>query len=302
MFKSNKTTWNTLRSKKLEEKKWYIFGWEFFVIMAFAFVAAMINQIPNWIVKPLDDGSIDPILSYPLISNIWYTSFSILFTVAASIFIGVYTEVGKFAGKYGSAIFVLVPSFVWLLSDRADDRIESIIETSIFLGKFIFWSIIALVSIFVSMLITKWILRHIMVSRRAKIKLEFYVNQINRFLLILVNILVVLMLGYSLVNYGLLSLHLSDITPEMHKEHPEWVNKTHNLHSEEFTTYIASIAIFFALLMVFIGLSNVFSSKKVKNRNFSLESMEHLHMHKPKDNQVSLESNNDTNQERGPNG
>lgn len=83
-----------------------------FVILGLIFLIAILNQIPNWIVKPLGNGKIDIHLSYPLRDNIAYTSFSVFTTIGVAIFIGVYTEMGKFAGKYGSALFILVPSFV----------------------------------------------------------------------------------------------------------------------------------------------------------------------------------------------
>lgn len=85
------------------------------------------------------------------------------------------------------------------------------------------------------------------------------------------------MLGYTLINYGILSLHLTDITPEMHAEHPELASKTHNLHSEEFTTYIALIAVFFALLMVMIGLSNIITKKAKSENDFVTQEIETLH-------------------------
>ena len=260
---SRKDRWNKIDEKSIENKTWYIFKWEIIVIIGAALLAALLNEIPNWYVKPLEDGTIDPIHSYPLINNIYYNTISIIITVGISIFIGVFTEIGKFAGKYGSTLFVLVPSIIWLLSDRSDNRVEHIVETSADLGEGIFWGIIAVAIVFGILVIVRHVLRNQMVSVRDKIRMEFIINYINRFLLIIVNILIVLMLGYSLINYGILSLHLADITPEMKKMDSSLKNMTHNLHSESFTTYIAIVATIFALLMVLIGLSTTFTSNSV---------------------------------------
>ena len=256
LFKNKVKSYSKLDEEKLREKKWYIFKFEMFVILGLIFLIAILNQIPNWIVKPLGNGKIDIHLSYPLRDNIAYTSFSVFTTIGVAIFIGVYTEMGKFAGKYGSALFILVPSFVWLLSDRSDNRIDHILETNLFLGDFVFYSSIFLVSTFLIMMFVKFIIRRMMVAQNSKLRLEYYYNLVSRIIIILVNILIILILGYTLINYGLLSLHLADITPEMKQKDPS-LHGTHNLHSEMFTTYIAIIAIFFALLMVSIGMANI---------------------------------------------
>lgn len=247
----------------LHNRKWYIFKWEIAIILGLAFFAALLNVIPNWVIKPLGDGSIDPLLSYPLRDNIIYTSIALFITIGVSIFIGVYTEIGRFAGKYGSALFVLVPSFVWLLSDRQDNDILHITETSKFLSSMIFYSIVSLVGLFTILTLIKMYWKTRYHSSTVRARAEFIYNYINRMNIVLINILIVLMLGYSLINYGVLTLHLADITPEMKEHDPALANTLYNLHSENFTTFIAITAMFFAILMVSIGLSNTFTSKKI---------------------------------------
>lgn len=74
------------------------------------------------------------------------------------------------------------------------------------------------------------------------------------------------MLSYSLINYGIFTLHLADISANEQKrifEETGAASGLYNLHSENFTTFIAVVSIFFALLMVSIGLTNTFSAEKV---------------------------------------
>jgi len=71
------------------------------------------------------------------------------------------------------------------------------------------------------------------------------------------------MLGYAFINYGIFSLHLADITKKTAT--PKHAVGTYDLHSEKFTVYIALIAVGFALLMVIIGLTSIFSKNEQKN-------------------------------------
>lgn len=73
------------------------------------------------------------------------------------------------------------------------------------------------------------------------------------------------MLSYSLINYGIFTLHLADISAAKQKiifEETGAASGLYNLHSENFITFIAVVSLFFALLMVSIGLTNTFSSDK----------------------------------------
>lgn len=249
------------RKTVVETKDWFLFRWEVVVIIALALFAALLNQIPNWVVKEFN-GKIDSIHSYPLRNNIYYSSFSIFITIGISIFIGVFTELGKFAGKYGSAIFVLVPSFVWLLSDRTDNHIENILNTAKFLGTIIFWTIMGIGILFVIMTAVKQVLATFVGAYKSKLRIEFIYNYINRFNIVIINVLIVLMLGYAFINYGIFSLHLANNSPADMAADPNL--GPYNLHSESFTIYIALVAVLFALLMVIISLTHILISKPEK--------------------------------------
>lgn len=242
----------------VKSKDWFLYRWEIVVILLLSLLAALLNQIPNWVVEEFN-GKIDPIHSYPLRDNIYYSSFSIFITIGIAIFIGVFTEMGKFAGKYGSAIFVLVPMFVWLLSDRSDNHIDKILDTEKFLGTLIFWSIFSIVILFVIITVIKEIMIANYDAYKSKLRIEFIYNYINRFCVVMVNVLIVLMLGYAFINYGIFSLHLADNSPSDIAADPSI--GPYNLRSDSFTLYIAIIAVMFALLMVVIGLAKIFSSE-----------------------------------------
>ena len=262
-MKHNKP-WHKAEEYKARNKHWYIFKWEIWIALSLVFFIALLNQIPDWVTKPIVDNKgreiLDPLISYPLRNDIVYNSVVIFFTVGVSIFIGVFTEIGKFAGKYGSAIFVLVPSLVWLLSDRADNHAEHIVNTSNFLSTLLFWIVIALVVIFLFLTVAKLLMKRKINSSLYRMRIEFYYNYISRLIIVLLNVVIVLMLSFSLINYGVLSLHLADVTPEMKAKDPSL--GTHDFASQGFKTFHALIALFFAILMVAIGLSNTFTSDK----------------------------------------
>ena len=90
-----------------------------------------------------------------------------------------------------------------------------------------------------------------------------------RFNIVMFNILIVLLLGYVFLNYGVFSLHLADRTPEEIKALRKLGVSNpgpYDLQSERMITYIAVIAVIFVTLMVVIGLVNMFErpSKQLK--------------------------------------
>ena len=251
------------RKTVVESKSWFLFQWQVILIIALGFFAALLNQIPNWVIVKLN-GQIDPIHSYPLRNNIIYSSFAIFIIIGISIFIGVFTEMGRFAGKYGSAIFILVPSFVWLLTDRTDNHIENILNTAKLLGNIIFWLLVAMILLFAIMTAIIQIFATFAKAYKTKLRIEFIHNYINRFNILIVNVLIVLMLGYAFINYGIFSLNLANNTPTAMAANPNL--GPYDLHSESFTIYIALVAVFFALLMVVIGLTHVFFMRPNDNQ------------------------------------
>ena len=111
-------------------------------------------------------------------------------------------------------------------------------------------------------------------SHRSKVRIEFVFNFINRFNVVLVNILVVLTLGYTLINFGVFTLHLADI-PQSVKDATYKTTGEHignyNLHSENFIAFIAIIAVVFATLLVVIGMVNIFVSDSSQNNEILSE-------------------------------
>lgn len=67
------------------------------------------------------------------------------------------------------------------------------------------------------------------------------------------------MMSYGLINYAVFTLHLCDRTPQEMAEAAEkhLVVPPYNLEAGNFVTFHAVIAIFFAVLMVAIGLTNI---------------------------------------------
>ena len=252
------------RKTVIESNSWFFSQKEIIIIISLAFFSALLNEIPNWVVIDFN-GEIDPIYSYPLRNNIIYSSFSIFITIGISIFIGVFTEMGKFSGKYGSAIFVLVPSFVWLLSDRKDNHIQDILNTTKFLGTTIFWIIFSIGILFAIFTIIIKLLATFTRAYKSKLRIEFIHNYINRFNIVIINVFIVLMLGYAFINYGIFTLDLASNTPEEIAKNPSL--GPYNLHSESFIIYIALVALFFALLMVTISLTNIFSKTSEEEIN-----------------------------------
>ncbi len=251
-------------------KSWYLFRWEIAAIVFLALLVALLNQIPSWVVKPLEDGRIDPILSYPLRDNIVYSSIATFLTIGIVIFVGVFSEIGQFSGKFGSAILILVPSFVWLLSDRSNNLIQEVLSMSSMLGTIIFWAVVTIAIAFVVMALAKQILASLSLATRVQLRIEFIFNYLNRMIIVFINILMVLLLGYVLINYGVFALHLADNSIQTQRDNPGI--GTYNLHSESFTTYIAVITVVFGLMMVVIGLTNTFTSGALKgNEDWAAE-------------------------------
>ncbi len=261
------------KTENVNGSTWFIFRWEVFVIIFATLFIVIINQIPNWIISPMKDGSIDPIFSYPLRDNIIYSSFSIFTTVGIAIFVGIFTEIGRFAGKYGSSIFILVPSFIWLLSDRADNHIVEILQTTMFLGTTIFWSVVGLVGFLGLLMLLKKVLIFNVKLNSTKLKIEMVYNMFVRIIIVLINILIVLLLGIGFINYAIFSLHLADNTPTQIAAAS--ANNLHigpyNLHSEKFTTFIAIIAVVFAILLISIGLIASFTHSKTEDVNETID-------------------------------
>lgn len=250
-----------IRKEQVLTKKWFLFKWEIAIVIGLALLAVILNQIPVW-TSNVDAAGKE---TYPLRTDIIYSSISIFITVGIAIFIGVFTEIGKMAGKFGSAIFILVPAFVWVLSERKHDPMaEEIIRVGNLLGEIFFWMIIAVAIIFIVVTIIKMSVMSMTLTLETRLKIELLFNYFMRFLVVLVNVVIVLLVSYSFINYAIFSLHLADITPAdaiPGSEMEEIIKQggVYSLEKESFKVFHVVITILFSVLMVLIGLSTSFT-------------------------------------------
>lgn len=250
--------WNTeFYFENVILKDWFIFVWEGFIILSLTFLMMLLNQIPFWVTKEVG-GVIDPIFSYPLRDNIIYMSFSLFASIGISIFIGIFTEMGQYAGKFGSALFVLVPSFLWLFSDRGSDNIVDIFSTSEFVIKNGFYLAIILLVVMAILQAVRFVVVFSVPDKWIVVKFEFWIAYLNRLLIIFANIIMVLLLGVALINYGIFSLNLADVEKTLPKD------PGYDFQSSNFIMYIAFVAIVFAGIMVGIGVISSFGDKEIK--------------------------------------
>ncbi len=240
------------REKTIIQKKWFIFRFEFMLIIILGFLSILINEIPNW---AIDATTKDPILRYPLKDNLIFSTISLSLIIFTAIFIGVYCEMGGFIGKFGASIFILVPSFLWLFSDRSSNLVEDLSTMTVFLSNILFWINLGLLLSFISLVIFRDFCIGNTKSEKKRNKYEIIFNFVYRLHIILINISMVLLLGISFVNYSVFSLHLADIPGQVGK---------YDLHSEGMTTFITLVAISFALIMIIIGTSKTFKQKITK--------------------------------------
>lgn len=247
-----------IREEQVLNKKWFLFKWEIVLVIGLALFAVILNQIPVWVVKPIN-GVIDPIHSYPLANGIVYSSISMFLIIAIAIFIGVFTEIGKMAGKYGAAVFILVPAFVWLLSEREDEHLTRILETGRMIGEILFWTVVGIAIAFIVATFLKMLSASFAMALSTKLKIELFYNYFSRTLVVLINVLIVLLVSYAFINYALLSLHLADVTPADKLENPALEVGNYNLEKQSFKVFHVVITVVFSVLMVLIGLSTSFT-------------------------------------------
>lgn len=248
------------RKNVIQSKKWFFFRWEAALIIFATLLVALLNVLPNWIGNgtAVDFGDHERYIPNTLRDNLVYSSISMGFTIIVAIFIGVYTEIGKYAGKYSSALFVLVPGLIWLFSDREDSHVEHIVAMSKALGSFIFWSAVTIVSLYAIFTLAKHLATVMVLADRTRERVEMWYNIFNRVAIICVNILIMLMLSYGLINYAIFTIHLCDVDPQVLKDNPTM--PPYDLHAEKFVTFHAIMAIFFAILMIAIGLTNIITA------------------------------------------
>lgn len=261
----SKRWWNTeFYFENAVLKDWHIYFWEVFVILFFMFIIMLFNQIPYWgeTKYHIVDGAqkIDFIHSYELNSKFPYMTFSLFVSIGISIFIGIFTEMGQYAGKFGSALFVLVPSFLWLFSDRGSDSVDELLAANKMIINNGFYISIASLGIMGIMQAIRFIVIFASTNKWTVIKTEFWISYINRLLIILANIVMVLMLGTALLNYAISALDLAKIPDDQKLPNGSF----YDFQAENVVKYIAFVAILFAGIMVAIGVVSGLGDKEIK--------------------------------------
>lgn len=251
------------------------------MILVAMFIVALLNVIPNWFIDTRDvHGGIAE--KYWLRNNIIYSSISVFLTIGVAIFIGVFTEMGKYVGKFGSAIFILVPALLWLFSERGEELegLEKVVEASKDAANIVFWITIAFILFFALISIIYWFIIINILDPIRKERFEYWNNFVYRLMLMIVNILIIIMMAYALINYALFSLHLGDLTSQ---ERQDIANAEHKpldeiypivFHNDRIVVYHSVVTAFFSVLMVLIGMTNFFSEAKQEIRISKLDQLE----------------------------
>lgn len=260
---------HSMHNKLIKEKSWYFFKWEVWVILGLMLVVALLNVIPNWFVDT-NAAHKDISTKYYLRNDIVYSSISIFITIGIAIFIGVFTEMGQYVGKYGSAIFVLVPALLWLFSERghADLGLERVVQSAKDAADIIFWVTIGFLIMFAAGIVFyRLVIVHILDPIRKE-RFEYWNNFSYRMMLLVVNILIVVMMSYALINYALFTLHLGDLNAAERQE----IADSHHIpisdvypivfKNDRITVFHSVVTAFFAVLMVLIGLTNFIKESK----------------------------------------
>lgn len=244
-------------SKDIQNQKWFINRWEVMFIFAIAFVILIINMIPEWIRTDLRHveitGQLTSYFGYPLKQSNWYQNFAMISTIILSLWILFFTEMGKYLGKYGSTIFIMLPSFIWLLQDRHVEK-NAIIELSASdhrIKNIAFWVFIAVsVAFTLKILIKSTILAIKSRNRERDWKIFFFSSIFNRGFFILLNFIVIFLMASTLTSYGVFSLGVAN-------DPLGDANPTADIKDKS-AFFIAIVAVASAFLMILVGLARKF--------------------------------------------
>lgn len=250
----------------IKGKSWYFFKWEFLLILGATFIIALLNFIPNLFE---DNNAVDDMSKYYLRNDIVYSTISIFLTIGVAIFIGVFTEMGQYVGKYGSAIFVLVPALLWLFSERGHgaEGMERVVSAANEASSVVFWVTVGFGVAFVVIVIFYSLVIPNILDPKRKERMEYIQNFLYRLMLLVINILIVLLMSYALINYALFTLHLGDLNAA---EKAEYLKVNGHapypvtFHNDRIVIYHSVVTAFFAILMVLIGMTNFIKESKNK--------------------------------------
>ncbi len=272
LFKSSHHKSVHLRHKdKIKQKSWHFFRWEVWVILVAMLVVALLNVIPNWFVDH-NDAHANISEKYYLRNNIVFSSISVFMTIGVAIFIGVFTEMGKYVGKYGSAIFILVPALLWLFSERGEEAegLENVVKAAKDAANIVFWITVGAIVVFALASVFYYLTIINILDPIRKERFEYWNNFLYRVMLLIINILIIIMMAYALINYALFSLHLGDLTPQERQaiatEEHKPLDEIYPIvfHNDRIVVYHSVVTAFFSILMVLIGLTGFVKVSKLE--------------------------------------
>lgn len=254
------------RSDEVKREPWFIHRWEVFFVFGIVGVLLVINMLPEWVTTERKNllggsGEYHPLFSHPLKHNKIYQNVSIVLTIVLSLWMTFFTEMGKYLGKYGSAIFIMMPSFLWLLSDRyGDNMIKAIFEAESNIAWITFWGFISIFVLFLIKITFKFILYQFKDNSRNRYtewRIEFASSLINRIFFMLLNFAAIFIVASRLMTYGSYTLGL--VAEEKGVNHTSASGML-----DKYVYFIAIIAVAASFLLVLVGLLQKFEWKAQK--------------------------------------
>lgn len=261
-----KISYSWHRSEAVKREQWFIHRWEVFFVFGIVGALLLINMLPQWITADRKTvlgelGEYHALYSHPLKHNIIYQNISIVLTIVLSLWMTFFTEMGKYLGKYGSAIFIMMPSFLWLLSDRyGDDMTRAIFEAEKDIAWVTFWLFISIFTLFLIKITTKFFLYQFKSNADQKYvewRIEFASSLINRMFFMLLNFSAIFIVASRLMTYGSYTLGL--VTDEVGVNHLYGSGLR-----DKYIFFIAIIAVAASFLLVLVGILQKFDWKDQK--------------------------------------
>ena len=238
------------KRRELRAKPLYIFRWEVFFILSMITAIVILNMIPEWYVVPSKFKDATIFDTHPLFKNAAYQNVSIVLIVFFSLWTIFFVESSNYLGKYGSAIFILVPSMIWLMSDRG--YMSRVMDMEQLINKITSWGFFAAVSIFMLAIMFKITIIKFTRDKRILIKYELLFNVIYRFMFMFLNVIIALIVSTKFINFGIITLDLSD---------PDSIGTGSEIMSPMYIGYIATISILCGFLLIILGVFKGFSIK-----------------------------------------
>lgn len=253
--------WN--RSDEVKREPWFIHRWEVFFVFLIVGILLIINMLPQWVTENSknilgQDGEYHPLLSHPWKQSIVYQNIAMVLTVVLALWMIFFTEMGRYLGKYGSAIFVMMPSFIWLLADRSNgDMTKIIFEAERTIAWATFWVFIAIFGLFLIKMVVKFLTYEFNGNSNSKYiewRIEFTSSLINRMFFMLLNFCAIFIIASRLMTYGSYTLGLA--VDEAGTNHSAGLGD-----KDKFVYFIAMVAVATSFLLVLVGIIQKFDWK-----------------------------------------